>query len=119
MNEETLRHIAPASAHTSVAVKNSSADPNVIRFKRIEEEMLLIYERKNHDYGNSFGQSVAEHGPIAAIVRIGDKYNRVKQLLLTQQTAAVNDESAVDTLLDMANYAIMLAMEIQDKSSNK
>ena len=114
MNEEISRHIAPVSAQTFVAVKNSSPEPNVIRFKRIEEEMLLIYERKNHDYGNSFGQSVAEHGPIAAIVRIGDKYNRIKQLLGLKEQAAVDNESARDTLLDMANYCIMLAMELED-----
>lgn len=99
--------------------ENRTEQLNVIRFKRITEEMAETYRRKNQDYGNSFSQSFDEHGAIAGIVRIGDKYNRVKQLLLTQQTAAVKDESAVDTLLDMANYAIMLAMEIQDKSSNK
>lgn len=92
---------------------------NVIQFKRITEEMVQTYERKNHDYGNSFSQSYAEHGAIAGIVRIGDKYNRVKQLLVEKQQAEVNTESAVDTLLDMANYAIMLAMEIQNETSKK
>lgn len=87
---------------------------NVVRFKRITEEMCDIYERKNQDYGNSFSQSVAEHGPIAGIVRIGDKYNRVKQLLMSKTPAAVNTESVRDTLRDLANYAIMLAMEIED-----
>lgn len=87
---------------------------NVVRFKRITDEMVQTYERKNQDYGNSFGQSVAEHGAIAGIVRIGDKYNRAKQLLVKQTPAAVHTESARDTLLDLANYAIMLAMEIED-----
>lgn len=90
--------------------------PNVLRFKRITEEMADTYRRKNTDYGNSFSQSFAEHGAIAGIVRIGDKYNRAKQLLLNDAVAQVNNESAVDTLLDMANYAIMLAMEITDQS---
>lgn len=92
---------------------------NVVRFKRITEEMVQTYERKNQDYGNSFGLSVAEHGAIAGIVRIGDKYNRVKQLLVKQTQAAVNTESAHDTLLDLANYAIMLAMEIEDDNFEK
>lgn len=92
---------------------------NVLRFKRITEEMADTYRRKNADYGNSFSQSFAEHGAIAGIVRIGDKYNRVKQLLLNDAVAQVNNESAVDSLLDMANYAIMLAMEIQNKTSDK
>ncbi|MCM1152487.1 MAG: DUF1599 domain-containing protein [Muribaculum sp.] len=93
-----------------------STSQNVLRFKRITEEMADTYRRKNADYGNSFSQSFAEHGAIAGIVRIGDKYNRAKQLLLNDAVAQVNSESAVDTLLDMANYAIMLAMEISDQS---
>lgn len=113
MTKETSRHIAPPSANTTVASTGSTA-PNVILFKRITEEMAQTYERKNQDYGNSFGQSVAEHGAIAGIVRIGDKYNRAKQLLVQKTPAAVNGESARDTLLDLANYAIMLAMEIED-----
>lgn len=96
---------------------NINENPNVMRFKRITDEMLQTYIRKNHDYGNSFGQSFAEHGAIAGIVRIGDKYNRVKQLLVKKEHQQVSDESAVDTLLDMANYAIMLAMEIQNNQS--
>lgn len=92
---------------------NSTGNLSVMRFKRITDEMAQTYERKNHDYGNSFSHSYQEHGPIAGIVRIGDKYNRVKQLLVNKETAHVNNESAVDTLLDLANYAIMLAMEIQ------
>lgn len=89
---------------------------NVTRFKCITEEMVQTYERKNQDYGNSFGQSVAEHGAIAGIVRIGDKYNRVKHLLAKKTPAAVYTESARDTLLDLANYAIMLAMETEDEN---
>lgn len=104
MNETTERQILPL---------------NVVRFKHITEEMADTYKRKNADYGNSFSQSFAEHGAIAGIVRIGDKYNRVKQLLLTDAVAQVNTESAVDTLLDMANYAIMLAMEIEDTNTSK
>ena len=92
-------------------------NPNVTHFKRITEEMAKTYERKNHDYGDSFSQSVAEHGAIAGIVRIGDKYNRAKQLLVANEQPQVNTESAVDTLLDLANYAIMLAMEIQNKKA--
>lgn len=97
---------------------NNTTAPNVMQFKRITEEMVQTYARKNQDYGNSFGQSVAEHGPIAGVVRIGDKYNRIKQLLSAGHVTAVSTESVTDTLLDLANYAIMLAMEVEN-SSNK
>lgn len=44
-------------------------------------------------------------GLVASVVRIGDKMNRIESLV--QKKAMVQDESIRDTLLDMANYAIM------------
>lgn len=67
--------------------------------------MYETYKMKNADYGNSFDKSCDEFGITAALVRIGDKFNRIKQL--TKQENLVKDESIEDTLLDLANYAIM------------
>lgn len=36
---------------------------------------------KNADYGNSFEKSLDDLGIVAGVVRIGDKYNRVCNLL--------------------------------------
>lgn len=77
--------------------------------------MADLYDRKNADYGDSFSQSIDEFGYVAGLVRIGDKFNRAKQLLLVQQGQFINDESVVDTLTDLANYAIMLRMEIEGR----
>lgn len=84
----------------------------VRRFSEITSEMAETYERKNNDYSDSFGQSVKEFGPVAGVVRISDKFNRLKSLLSGKQQK-VNDESVQDTLLDMANYCIMLKMELE------
>ena len=70
------------------------------------------YVKKNTDYGDSFGESIKDFGYIAGLVRISDKWNRIKNLLSGSE-AQVNDESVKDTLLDMANYCIMLYMEIK------
>lgn len=67
-----------------------------------------IYKRKNAAYGNSFDLSIDKYGYTAALVRLEDKKNRLDQLLL--QGGAEYDESIQDTCLDLANYAIMLAM---------
>lgn len=72
------------------------------------------YVDKNHDYGGSFGKSIAEFGPIAGIVRMEDKMNRIKSLIKKGGDQKVTDESIKDTLLDLANYAIMLCMELSD-----
>ena len=65
---------------------------------------------KNHDYGNSFGETFAELGPISGFTRFLDKTNRLKQLL-TDSKQDVTDESIVDTWLDAAGYAILNYIE--------
>lgn len=78
------------------------------------EQIHKIYVNKNHDYGDSFGKSIEEFGPIAGIVRMEDKFNRIKTLIRKGGDQKVADESVIDTLLDLANYAIMLSMELGD-----
>lgn len=85
----------------------------VQRFKEITSDMAETYERKNNDYSDSFGQSIREFGFVAGVVRISDKFNRLKSLLSGKEQK-VNDESVQDTLLDMANYCIMLKMEMEN-----
>lgn len=90
----------------------------VQRFKEITSDMAETYARKNSDYGDSFGQSIREFGFVAGVVRISDKFNRLKSLLSGKEQK-VNDESVQDTLLDMANYCIMLKMEMENGQGTK
>jgi glutaredoxin 2 len=72
-----------------------------------------VYVKKNADYGDSFGEQFREYGEISAAIRLEDKLKRFKQLI--KNPAQVKDESKIDTLLDMANYAIMTVIELQEK----
>ena len=81
---------------------------NTKQFKDITTGMLKTYIRKNHDYGNSFDKSLDQFGIVASVVRMGDKMNRIESL--STKDAQVHDESVRDTLLDLANYAIMTVM---------
>lgn len=83
------------------------------QFKDIVKGMIETYVRKNHDYGNSFDKSLDKFGLVASVVRIGDKMNRIESLV--QKKAMVQDESIRDTLLDMANYAIMTIMWVDNQ----
>lgn len=76
------------------------------------EELNALYERKNRDYGDSFHLSYMEEGMAMARIRLGDKLNRFKQLTRQPAGQQVNDESVRDTLIDLANYAIMTVMEM-------
>ena len=84
------------------------------QFKNICEEMLSTFERKNHDYGDSFTQTVDKFGLIASGVRMHDKLERFVTLAQKDVSMKV-DESMRDTLLDLANYAIMTVMYIDDE----
>lgn len=86
---------------------------NVKKFNEIVCKMADTYEKKNADYGDSFGQTCDEFGIIVAIVRMNDKMNRIKQL--SKKNALVTDESIKDTILDLANYAVMTLMWINSK----
>ena len=77
------------------------------------ESLNALYDRKNTDYGDSFSKSFKEYGLTMACIRLEDKLNRLKAL--TKNEAQVKDESVTDTLMDLANYAIMTIMELEDE----
>ena len=87
-------------------------DDKMTRHKAICDGIHDLYERKNHDYGDSFGQSFRDHGILAGVIRIEDKFNRLKTLAGGVEQK-VQDESIRDTLRDMANYAIMTLLEME------
>jgi hypothetical protein len=79
---------------------------------QICQELNALYDRKNKDYGDSFSKSYTEYGMSMPCIRLEDKLNRLKSLT-KNNTQEVNDESIEDTLMDLANYAIMTLIEIQ------
>ena len=50
----------------------------VQRHAEICKEINNLYERKNHDYGDSFHQTFVEEGMAMARIRLGDKFSRFK-----------------------------------------
>lgn len=67
------------------------------------------FRRKNHDYGNSFEESLDKFGIIASLVRMQDKMLRLESLTDDSKTQQVGSESLLDTLEDLSNYAAMTA----------
>lgn len=102
----------------SSAVNPPSTDANPpTPFRQITNTMADTYERKNTAYGNSFGRSVSKYGLVAALTRISDKFNRLENLIINPNTDP-NDERLSDTLLDLACYAVMTLIEVQNKENN-
>ena len=86
-------------------------EPKVTRHYAICQKLNQIYKAKNHDYGDSFGDTYKKLGIISAVTRLSDKMNRLMSLAVSHN-AQVKDEKIEDTLLDMANYAIMTLIEL-------
>jgi hypothetical protein len=84
---------------------------NVLLHRDICEELIKIYVSKNQDYGNSFSKQFEEYGLISSAIRLEDKFQRFKNLI--KNKAQVKNETIEDTLLDLANYAIMTVMELR------
>lgn len=77
-----------------------------------------IYIKKNHDYGDSFSKTFKEEGFAMARIRLSDKLERFKKLT-RDGGQQVKDESIKDTLLDLANYAIMTVVEMECEAHGK
>lgn len=77
--------------------------------KEITITLNDTYKRKNNDYGDSFAQ-VRQRVDNAILVRLWDKLLRL-ETLTNGAVQQVSDESIEDTLMDLANYAIMELVE--------
>lgn len=90
----------------AVVEQNAPAD-----FRSISEELTNLYERKNKDYGNAFGETLAKAGIGYAVGTLLVKANRFATIV--QNPKSINFEGMEDTLMDIANYAIMTLVEMK------
>ena len=84
------------------------------QMKKVQEEALALFTRKNKDYGDAF----ADYGPIGVIVRMGDKIRRLSSITKNGITL-VKTESIRDTLIDLHNYAAMAVMLLDEKQDDQ
>lgn len=89
---------------------------NAELFKKITEKMYEVYKAKNADYGDSFNITRNEY-PNAILIRLQDKFLRLKQLYRNNFKANVQNESIKDTLMDMANYCILELIAITEQEN--
>lgn len=84
---------------------------NIDRHRAVCSELSELYAKKNADYGDSFHKTFLEEGMAMARIRLSDKLERFKRLTRSGEQN-VKDEGIRDTLIDLANYAIMTVMEL-------
>lgn len=96
----------------------AGSDTNKATFESVLDEMKELHAKKDKDYGSAFHKSFEEFGVTAGVVRLNDKMERVKSLVKNGK-AEVKDESILDTLKDLASYAVMLYVELKNKDNGK
>lgn len=84
-------------------------------FKEITKQMLQTYIKKNRDYGGAFERGMERDGMISALTRMYDKLDRLHSL--KDKDPEIVEESVQDTLLDLANYAIMSRIFLEKKGT--
>jgi len=80
------------------------------------EDCLALMDKKNNDYADPKDalSNFREFGSFGVIVRMGDKWNRIKNITKNQKVD-VKDESIQDSLMDMINYCVIcLVMMVND-----
>ena len=85
-------------------------NPDVVEFAKIIDYMFDLYAKKNANYGNSFTKLWQDLGPVSGLVPLHNKLYRLTNLV----KGGRNDfESIEDSLIDLANYAIMNVIEMR------
>ena len=76
------------------------------------KEIAELVEKKDKDYNSAFSKTLKEYGNVTYFLRIDDKLNRLKNLMLNNNNAEVN-ESVEDTLKDIVGYTLLMLKEIK------
>jgi len=90
-------------------------------FETILERMAAIHQAKNVDYGNSYELSARLLGrPVVEglLHRMSDKLARACKFAQGQK-AQVQDETLTDTLLDLANYAVLAILALESPGGER
>lgn len=77
---------------------------------RIALENVKLLDAKQRDYGS---KNISSFGLFGVVVRMNDKFERIKNLLTNRRKSAVN-ESIRDSFRDISNYAI-IALLVESK----
>lgn len=85
-------------------------------FVRIALANALLMDRKQLDYGP---KNISGFGTFGALVRMNDKFERLKTLFGTGKRKAAKNESIHDSLRDISNYAIIALLIELDRWPNE
>jgi len=101
----------PVCIPVSSAVKTPWTREDYLReFQALTTKMLEITTKKNNDYGGTSDpfKNFRSFEELGILVRMSDKFARLRTAIVEKRAFEVADESIEDTCLDLANYALLL-----------
>jgi hypothetical protein len=107
---------------TKVDLVGLKGDP---RYFRLLEEMADLHARKSADYGSADGEKPLDNVVASAelgiepwlgvLLRMNDKWVRLKNFAKKRRLAC---ESARDSLMDLAAYALITIILMEEENAN-
>lgn len=88
-------------------------------FKDLTARMNEVFTKKRLDYGQSTTETFRLFGPVSMLTRMHDKMGRLDRLLGANMPVNNLDEKVEDTLLDLANYALITILEMSKVRKNQ
>ena len=87
-------------------------DEEIKVFNELTTHMNAVFEKKRNDYGQTTTETFIKFGPVSMLTRMHDKIGRLDNLLVHNKANYVG-EAVEDTLLDLANYALITIIELE------
>lgn len=110
----------PISYEEYFSSQHQQMEKKFQKHKELIDSLHELYVTKNSDYGDSVHDTYEKYGLTSFLVRLEDKLNRARTLSRKGTwDRKVLDEKIEDTLLDMANYAILAVIELQMEQEAK
>lgn len=109
---ENFYHIIDDNYKKKICAKNRFIVTEENTIVDIAKEIGELVEKKDKDYNHAFSKTLKEYGNVAYFLRIDDKLNRLKNLMLNNNNAEVK-ESVEDTLKDIIGYTLLMLKEIR------
>ena len=94
-------------------------EQEIVFFKGLVAQMAETFAKKRADYGPSTTETWKKFGPVSMLTRMHDKMGRLDNLMAkgNNNCPLVADERVEDTLLDLANYAIITILEMHKEAT--
>jgi hypothetical protein len=86
-------------------------------FKLLQQRMFEVQAKKGRDYGEEKDglRNLRRRGRKGVVARMGDKLTRLENLIESGREPEVKDETIEDTLIDLANYCLLLIILMWDE----